>query len=461
MDYNNNLQELKKFLEIKEGKLGLTHNLAKRAPLLPFKTRFRERPQFTRGFDGVLGEFVRLVSETTLNKNIDIDFVIANIINSVTLNEEDKPYFEKLLKLFLLDQHHSFKVFHPHIFQYFSPTEGDQGKGELEIALFIRDILIVNGEDNIKAFFQKGDSTHIISKLILDQLNYLDYKKKDKKYIGKIPVISQHFTDDLKYLLNHKEYLTENFSLFLSYYYFFYITQFTLKLSQQTRANLNNINEVYYTLDWEGTSKSRISTSKGYQLIKSSASNLLIYANTLEHLNFIFGTIGLTLPELEELFISKTKAEQETILATIQEWVKEYRFLLELPELDRYPYDYQGLTDLLFESIDYVHAVLPTKQGTKSRYALYLEEIGKRYFLKTRGSLGYMLNITQDLLLLLTAVCVKDERKSLKNVFKELENRGVFLDRYSQDAVVHLFDKLNLLDKKSDSGDAQYVKPIL
>ena len=50
---------------------------------------------------------------------------------------------------------------------------------------------------------------------------------------------------------------------------------------------------------------------------------------------------------------------------------------------------------------------------------------------------------------------------ALKEVFLQFERRGVYLDRYSKEAVVDLFDKVNILDKKSDSGDAQYVKPIL
>jgi DNA phosphorothioation-dependent restriction protein DptG len=461
MEYNKNLQELRKFLEIKANRLGITHNLARHAPILPFKTRHSERPQFANGFDGVLGEFVRLVCETTLNNIVEVEDVISKIINKVTINNEDKPYFEKLLKMFLVDQNDSLKVFHPHIFQYYNTTKGDQSKGEVEIALFLRDILLNQQEESVKSFFQKGDSDHIVSKLILEQLNYLDSKVKEKKYVGKIPLISDIFKGDLLFLLKHKDYFTQKFSLFLSYYYFYYITQLTLKLSQNFKGDYNTINEVYYTLDWEGTTKIRVSNSKGYQMIKQGANNLLIYANTLEHLNFIFGSEALTLPELQKLFIEKSDSEQQIIISVLKEWIQEYRYLLELDEIDDYPMEYSSLAQILFESIDFVHSYLPTKQGTKSRYSLYVEEIGKRYFLKTRGSLGYMLNMTQDLLLLLTAVCVRDERKSLKQVFKELEKRGVFFDRHSQEAVVQLYDKLNLLDKKSDSGDAQYVKPIL
>ena len=50
---------------------------------------------------------------------------------------------------------------------------------------------------------------------------------------------------------------------------------------------------------------------------------------------------------------------------------------------------------------------------------------------------------------------------SLNEVFHQFELRGVFLDQPSKDEVVKFYTKLNLIDKKSDSGDAQYVKRIL
>ncbi|CDB75025.1 dnd system-associated protein 1 [Clostridium sp. CAG:265] len=77
------------------------------------------------------------------------------------------------------------------------------------------------------------------------------------------------------------------------------------------------------------------------------------------------------------------------------------------------------------------------------------------------GSYGYMLNMTQEILLMITAICIKEDKITLKDLFKEYERRGLFLDSYSQVEVIDLLGKLNLIDKKSDSGDAQYVKSIL
>ena len=96
-----------------------------------------------------------------------------------------------------------------------------------------------------------------------------------------------------------------------------------------------------------------------------------------------------------------------------------------------------------------------------SLFTLNLEEIAKPYFLKRRGSYGYVLNINRDMLLMLTALCVKDNKIKLNQLFKEYEKRGIFLDKYSKVEVVDFLTKLNLIDKKSDSGDAQYVKPVI
>lgn len=65
------------------------------------------------------------------------------------------------------------------------------------------------------------------------------------------------------------------------------------------------------------------------------------------------------------------------------------------------------------------------------------------------------------MLLVITALCVKDKKIKLNQLFEEYEKRGLFFDKHSKKEIINFLNKLNLIDKKSDSGDAQYVKPIL
>ena len=52
-------------------------------------------------------------------------------------------------------------------------------------------------------------------------------------------------------------------------------------------------------------------------------------------------------------------------------------------------------------------------------------------------------------------------RALLNELFDEFRKRGIYLDKQSQESIVEFYEKLNLIEKKSDSGDAQYVKGIL
>ncbi len=455
MKYTEHLQELRRSLSVKEEKKGLKHTINKKCPILPFPTRNPERAKFAEGFSGVTGEFARIVNGNKLESKVSIDDVVEKITEQVRPDEEDQPYFEKLVRSFLVDDLKSMKVFHPHILQYMPLAIGKEAKGEQEIALFIRDVLLQKDEI-LAGYFEKSVADHLMAKLILENLDHLESSQFHQKYHGLIPEISNLFQEDIIYLAKHREYFINHIHLFLAYYYFFYITQVTLKLNQKQKSNRNTIHKVVYTLDWESTSKNRNGYSLGYKRIKEAARNLLVHVNCLEHLNTLFGaTRTMTYPELKSHFEELPSENQEDLLEILRTWITEYRYHTSLPEIEL-TNTYDDLVTQLFESLKE-----GVREETKSRYALSIEEVGKKYFLKTRGALGYMLNVTQEFLLLLTAVSIKNERKSLKEVFREFERRGVFFDRYSKEAVVELFDKINILDKKSDSGDAQYVKPIL
>ncbi|MFW6016455.1 MAG: DNA phosphorothioation-dependent restriction protein DptG [bacterium] len=451
MEYYNNIKKLKESLAIKDEKIGLKHNINNKAPLLPFKTN--KNADFDKGFNSLLGELSRLISNNILDKEVEESTIIKSISENVDMNKSDKVTFERLMEKFLFDQDNTIKVFHPHMFQYFKT----KGKKEEDIALFIRDIFFNDVSDDLRSFFSKKNKNHILSKLVLSKLSYLKSESKATVYINKLSTISDIFYDDLTFLLNHKKYFMDNLDIFIAYYYFFYTLQLSLKLDKINEGDLTSIEKVYYTLDWERTSRSRKSYIRGYNFIRNIArTSLFAHINCLEHLNFLFDTSGASYKELNDLFISKSDEEKKELIKFLKIWIREYRKHRSLEAIEHISNDYNQIIKILFESLK---AGIP--DAAKTRYAYPIEAIGKKYFLKTRGSLGYMLNITQDFLLFLTAVAVKNERKALKSVFEEYEKRGVYFDRYSKEAVVLLLDKLNILDKKSDSGDAQYVKPIL
>jgi DNA phosphorothioation-dependent restriction protein DptG len=64
--------------------------------------------------------------------------------------------------------------------------------------------------------------------------------------------------------------------------------------------------------------------------------------------------------------------------------------------------------------------------------------------------------------LLLTNIAIED-RKQLRfqDLMHEFNQRGVYFDQQSQNTLVELYERVGNIDRKSDSGDAVYVKTTL
>lgn len=457
MNYIENLEALKKSLNMKENRNGAKHTINVKAPFLPFPTRGEGRAKFGKKFNGVSGEVARILSENKLLREVETDQCIDNIISIVDCKEEeDRKYLREIVKNYFLNKDEDINVFHPHLFQYIELTEGKESKGEESIAQFICDVILEHDE-KFKNVFMKNDTNHIITKLILSKLDNLEKREKKSVYKNNLKYVSSVAIEDFEFMINNEEFFLKNFQSLLAYYYFYYITQLVVKLNKRSKADYEKIEDIYYLLDWEKVSKNRKSVTKGYKFIKAENRNTLININIIEHLNFIFGVEGYNFSEIYELFKSMLNKEQKEVLLALKAWIEYYKnfFNQDSEELNL---DYDELVKALNDSFwDKIG-----KDATVTRYASTVEEIGKKYFLKVRGgTYGYMLNITQEMLLLITAVSIKNKKITLKELFKEYERRGLFFDQYSKNLIVELLGRLNLIDKKSDSGDAQYVKGIL
>lgn len=459
--YVENIERLVKSMNLKPEKNYGEHNINKVAPLLPFETREPERPKFKRKVSGVTGELVRLINNKNLAKDFNLESNIDDIVSKVQCSEEeDRKYLKELIKDNLIDKDGNINIFHPRLLNYIQLTQGNESKGEKKIAKFLYDLFFLNNNYDMKLVFEDEERNDVITKLILHKLEGLedikDKDSKENKYSNKLEFISDIAREDFKFLSEHKEFFLKNFQSLLSYYYFYYITQLCIKLNKKENADFTQPEELYYLLDWEKCSRNRRSVIKGYKYIKSEGKDLLININIIEHLNFLFNVTGYSLKEIVDLFKNSSEDEQRSYLETIREWIYVYKanFAQEPVELEL---EFNSLIEELEKSIK-----RKMDQAPIGRYFKSIEEIGKVYFLKSRGgAYGYMLNLTQEMLLILTAVCIKENKITLNNLYKEYEKRGIYLDSYSKPLVEELLGKLNLIDKKSDSGDAQYVKSIL
>lgn len=438
----------------------VTHNYNKNTPMLPFKTREPERVVFENGFYNILGEFTRLSLDKTWVDGLDINQIIQGIVNDdVEVDDEDEKYLEKLLKEYLFNEKGELKILNPYLFLYIPLNSNKRSIGQKDIALFFRDVFSKDNP-NIANFFKNNEPNHIIINLILNNISDLEDKNTDIHYMTILDNIVELFNEDMNFAVKHEKFLIENIGNIFAYYYFFYSTQLILKLSKDFNSSHDEIEKLYYLLDWESIWKKRKTLDKGtsYSWVREKSMSLLPKVGVIDQLNTLLGTQGCLLPDMLDFYEDLDLGERDELLVHLRRWVYDYRYVRNFEEMDL-PNDFKELINILFNSLnDNTNGMDP---ATKSRYAKNLEEVAKKYFAKRRGSYGYVLNINRDMLIAITALCVKDEKIKLKQLFEEYEKRGLFFDRYSQEKVVDFLTKLNLIDKKSDSGDAQYVKPVL
>ena len=449
------------------------HNTTKRSNILPFSTKKDYRPDFKNdGFKKVIGEYSRLECKKELKKEVNTEEIIYNIIekSDIDFHNDDingKRYLKKIIKEYISNDQEELDLFHPYSFLYLPKSNNNKKRGEEEIAKFFKDVLISDENSELKnkivEFFDNDKSKHPIINLILMNLpkDIFQDQTSEKvvvEYNKKLNYITQQFEKDFIFTLEQDdEFLTNNIENIFAYYYFYYCTQLIIRLDKKDTTFDEDI-PLYYLLDTENSVDQR-EAEYGYNLVQKANKELLSNINLIEHINTLFGTEGLLYCEFKDEYDNLPKENKTEFIHYLKKWTNTYRNIRGLSEV-KYD-DFDDLINCLFESLTTKTSKKRLSGETKSRYALFFEDFAKEYFLKFHGSFGYILNITQEMLLLITSLCIQKEKILLKELYEEYEKRGLYFDDKSKKEIENILTRLNFIDKKSDSGDAIYVRRIL
>ena len=423
--------------------------------LFPFFTRNPERAKFDNGFTPVLGAIVRHSLNLKVEYSID-DYNIEKLYENVdSVNGiDDEKKIPILNRIFGFENIKSLR--HPYLLNYYPLSQGKDKRGEMDIALYLNSIFDLKNNAIWNQFVGDKKSNNLAEKLILDSVE--EIKEVEERNIFK-SILNDIFiekNEDLEYLLKNKDLALKNLDKFFDYYYFQFILKTALKIDRIINVKEGvKLYPLYYTLEFEKITSSRITNTRGYNLIKEINKYTLVNENLLGYLNILIREINkdenfYTFTDIFNLNYEKQLDLNQELKIVLSEYKKVLKKEEEVEiNLEN---NIELLKKWLAEDIT---------NETISRYHLSIEEIGKLMFLKNRGSLGKTLSLKKDMIILLTALIVKDEKKLIKDVFMEFEKRGVYFDRYTKEEIMIFYEKMNILDKKSDSGEVKYVKPVL
>lgn len=402
-----------------------------------------------------------------------LDEVLAKIAKQIDASPAEREKAVQIIKTLYWDNQGRIRPNSVNSMSYIPCTDSS----ELKIANYLCNVL--GNRDSLRLIADKAAEKSSIQANVLDRIVLMalgsdsDQGKDLEPYYIVHTSAAAYFEQDLKFVLENasrtKEYLVD----LLEFYYFFYTAQASLTLVQFEHGKRDEVIPLYFSLDWEKTNKARNCYTQGWQLLQPALDQQFYHAITLELLNQAENNTQFDYIAIKN-YIDNNDAENE-VAEQVQQICLLYRTAI-LSISSSQPQacaELNGLSKDMELGVAYaeIHYLFDsvrcqfrnTDRGRVSDgYIKHFKRFCQEKYLKSRGANGFMLNITEELLIFLTKLAIKNEEQmSLNEVFRQFQRRGVYLDQSSKDEVIRFYTKLNLIDKKSDSGDAQYVKRIL
>lgn len=430
--------------------------------LIPFKTKVDKNRY--EDFAGVVGAFSRLLSDTAVKGGVNKKNLYNEMKAKVDCSDED---FDSLFHIVedMYFENGKLMPINAKSLNYIESNISQQ-----QVAEYIYSLFVENTDLKAKySSMEESEDTNILENLVFSSLeedvskNANDIQHADCY----LPYIQSVFYKDFEVLTKNTDAYKNYIQRFLAYYYIFYVSQLAVKLYRFEHGKRNEIEKIYMTLNWEVVTRVRPGYEYGWKYVKERISHMFSHAVLLEmmshnveenHLDYIGIFERMNGAEEDEA----TALDVEKICSTYKEWIPLNYDLCKHDDDKDGQCKTSNEVRRLFELIDYQFI----NGGRKSHYNGYNKkfiEFAQKNFGKWRGTLGYSIGVNESDIIMFTQIILQEYggKIRLSKLFEEFELRGLLFDRESKKKVADLFEKMNLLEKRSDSGDAQYVKSVL
>lgn len=431
--------------------------------LVPFKTK-TDKNQY-EDFSGVVGAFSRILSGISAKKTLDIKMMKNKMRQKMDdCSDEDFEILFHIVENMYFDKNKLIPI-NTRALSYIDCNISQQQVAEYLFSLFVDSTDL---KEKYKAM-EESEDTNVLQKLVFESLenDNTDYIVNITHADCFLPYVKEVFVKDFEVLLTNTTLYQDNIYRFLAYYYMFYVSQLAVKLSKFEHGNRNEIEKVFVTLYEEVVTKVRPGYEYGWKYVKDKVGHMFSHSVVLEMLshnvqNAHLDYIGYFNHFNKSINDEKVADEIKHIREQYMNWIQlDYSGCKHNVEKDT---TCATSTEIkkLFETIDYQFI----NGGRRSHYNGYNKkfiDFVQKNFGKFRGIYGYTLSVHESDIVMFTRLILfeNDGKIRLAKLFDEFAKRGLLFDRESKKHIVELFEKMNVIEKRSDSGDAQYVKYIL
>lgn len=458
MAYTLNFDEIQNFVTDKNDKYSFERK--KYVRVLPLPSRTADRTTYKDGFSGITAALLRLVDNEALEFTTGDNF-LNNILDAGDYDsDETKAMFEEFLTYELgnvsTNNTGSFQNL-----KYISlPEEKAEYKGQMQVIQFFYDIYIRDQQDEIQDILSKLQPEGLMYDILNVEIPKMQSSSKPKFRVF-FKQYQETFLEDIRALAKNPNFLAEHINDLFIHYTFIAMTQIIFQTNKFSNFDEVKSQSLPFLMNYEQASNWRLGYKEGFLRMKDQILNFYTHEHLLNilALNTFTTDDNLYYHDYKKILSEAGKGAETEYIESLYKWINEvFKRYHDLDDLEVYSgQDIDTAYRYMFKKIR--REISP---GVFSRYALAYITFISKFYRKNGGTYGTILALNLKQLLLLTAVAVGSKpRIELNQLWVEFDKRGVIVDDDTKLEIVEMLDKLNYLDKKSDSGDAQYVKSIL
>lgn len=436
----------------------------------------------TCSLKGITGEFFRDLKKTDtsiFNYVTDVEEKVASELTKQGSSESTIANLKDIMKDLMFSDN-SFRPIEASFLQYYSLDKRDDGKvtkygaGQRRIAAYLTS-MITNKDD----YSDTTTPSNILSLTIKKALDSAEQpaKEKDNHYYV-LPFIKRQFEDDLKWLLERDDYVIIKYiDLFLYFYTCYSVGQTILSLDAHNKINkdLEKPEICYFVLSHEPASDKRFAVTQGWSTKFRTRYIEKMYGRMqcLDILNTIAKdndeeVVGLYPDILKRFSSTPFEENKECCEAALRYYVTNKSEILKKRESETNKNHIEESSEYSVKSYEDFFKKLETacmklqSQTYQSKFSTQIIDLFKIRLLQQRRGRGQaVLVLDEEMLPFLIALITREKRCKLKDLYSKFAEYGICFDNKTKEQIAIRLQKLNVLERKSDSGEAQYAKVIL
>lgn len=317
--------------------------------------------------------------------------------------------------------------------------------------------------------FSDHDNTNLFTKVLKEALGSVNTgcgkgaKATEAYYV--LPYVKKSFNEDLKWLMSlDSSVIIRHIHLFLHFYICYELLQSIPKLTYKNR-NTEKKEPFYFILQSEKASASHDGVRNWKaKMPKSLLDKIFGHSQALDILNSVLGrSIGFYKEIIDSLVQTPFEENKDACESLLNIYQKEKRNVFSnrssesasIGEIDTSVSSYEEFV----KKLEQLCVGLQSPSYISRMRKKIIDILSIRFLQLRRGN--YVLVLDNEMLLFLIAMITKSKRVKVEDMYNKFNEYGIIFNLGTKTAIESYLLKLNLLDRKSDSGEAQYVKVVL